>query len=869
MCASVLSIAGCGSSTGTVVSPTTVSKCAVSIEAPASTLSASGGTGSITVSTARECQWTAQSEVPWLSIPSGASGQGEGAVQFSAVPNPDPVVRTGGIDVNGRRAQLTQAAADCVITLAESSASYPQAGGSGSVGVRASSALCSWAASSETDWITITSGASGKGSSTVAFTVAPTTGPPRAGTLKIAGQTFSVTQSEGCAFAITPSSYGAGAAGGTTTIAITTASGCPWTAASNAPWIAVSPATGTGSGSATITVAATDGPTRTGTATIAGQIFTVTQSPGCSFSVSPLSHNLPAGGGTAAVSIASSSGCAWTATSNAPWLTITSGASGNGAGSVSFSAAATTGPSRSGTLTIAGQTVTVSQGEGCTFAISPDNQSVPAAGGTGTVSVTAGGGCAWTASSNASWISITQGASGSGNGNVAFRANATTGPSRAGTITIAGRTFTVNQGQGCSFSLASSSASAPAGGGNGSFDVRTADGCGWSASSNASWLSVTGGATGSGNGTVRYSAAANTGPSRSGTITAAGQTFTVTQSAGCSYSIAPDTYSAGAGGATTSVAVTVAAGCAWTASSNASWIGISSGASGTGNGTVQLVVAANSEADRQGTVTIAGRTFTVTQASGCTIGIAPSSSTAPAAGATGSFAVTGGAGCAWTASPSASWISITSGANGSGNGTVQFAVAANSGPGRTGTIAVAGQTFTIVQDAGCDATVSPDTIVVPSAGSAPAVNVAIADACAWTAAANAPWLRVQSGGSGTGNGAVQFQVDPNTGPARSGTATVAGRTVTFNQDSGCSVSISPATSPMVVGGGAGTVTVTAGDGCPWTAVSNVPWITVTAGASGTGSGSVGYAVEANASGAPRSGTITIGGQTFTVEQAGS
>jgi len=49
--------------------------------------------------------------------------------------------------------------------------------------------------------------------------------------------------------------------------------------------------------------------------------------------------------------------------------------------------------------------------------------------------------------------------------------------------------------------------------------------------------------------------------------------------------------------------------------------------------------------------------------------------------------------------------------------------------------------------------------------------------------------------------------------------------------------------------------------------SNATWIGVTSGASGTGAGPVQFSVEANATGAARSGTITIGGQVFTVNQA--
>jgi len=52
-------------------------------------------------------------------------------------------------------------------------------------------------------------------------------------------------------------------------------------------------------------------------------------------------------------------------------------------------------------------------------------------------------------------------------------------------------------------------------------------------------------------------------------------------------------------------------------------------------------------------------------------------------------------------------------------------------------------------------------------------------------------------------------------------------------------------------------------------VSNATFITVTSGSSGSGNGTVGYSVAANAGSTSRSGTITIAGQTFTVTQAGT
>jgi len=127
---------------------------------------------------------------------------------------------------------------------------------------------------------------------------------------------------------------------------------------------------------------------------------------------------------------------------------VTSGASGTGNGSVGLSVAANTGAARMGTVAIAGETFTVNQAAfvaPCSYSIAPTSQSVPVLGGTGTVTVTTTSACAWTASSNAPWLSITSGATGTGNGTVGFGAAANTGIARTGTLTIAGQTFTVTQ----------------------------------------------------------------------------------------------------------------------------------------------------------------------------------------------------------------------------------------------------------------------------------------------------------------------------------------------------------------------------------------------------------------------------------------
>jgi photosystem II stability/assembly factor-like uncharacterized protein len=82
----------------------------------------------------------------------------------------------------------------------------------------------------------------------------------------------------------------------------------------------------------------------------------------------------------------------------------------------------------------------------CNFAIDPASASFDGAGGTDSVAVTAPGGCSWTAASAQSWVNVTDGASGDGDGNVFFAVAANPGTvPRTGTLTIAGYTFTVSQ----------------------------------------------------------------------------------------------------------------------------------------------------------------------------------------------------------------------------------------------------------------------------------------------------------------------------------------------------------------------------------------------------------------------------------------
>ena len=91
----------------------------------------------------------------------------------------------------------------------------------------------------------------------------------------------------------------------------------------------------------------------------------------------------------------------------------------------------------------------------------------------------------------------------------------------------------------------------------------------------------------------------------------------------------------------------------------------------------------------------------------------------------------------------------------------------------------------------------------------------------------------------------------------------------LDSSSACVDSISPFQKVFPAGGGDGTIGVIATSACNWTATSNATFITISSGATGTGNGTVSYTVAENTSAAVRTGTLSIAGQSFTVEQAGT
>jgi uncharacterized repeat protein (TIGR01451 family) len=128
----------------------------------------------------------------------------------------------------------------------------------------------------------------------------------------------------------------------------------------------------------------------------------------CTYTLSSGGETFCAVGGSGSVGVtadpgANDSTCPWSATSNVPWIRITSGSGGRGNGQVSFTVAPNTGAARQGTMTIGGQTFTVTQNDAATssadLAISKTDSPDPVTTGsdlTYTITVTNNGPCAAT-----------------------------------------------------------------------------------------------------------------------------------------------------------------------------------------------------------------------------------------------------------------------------------------------------------------------------------------------------------------------------------------------------------------------------------------------------------------------------------------
>ena len=253
-----------------------------------------------------------------------------------------------------------------------------------------------------------------------------------------------------CSITVSPSNGSFGANGGSGSIDVSAISDCSWTTTKTATWISIaSGVSGSGSGSVLIIIAPNPGvQPRSGSVTIAGKTYTVNQDGApCTYAISPAGQSFNANARTGSISVTAQDRCGWTAVSNVDWITISSGASGDGNGSVGFSVAANpTAITRSGTITAAGKEFNLTQaGVPCTYAINPSSKEFTPTGGTCSIDVTSPTGCTWTATEGVVWLTITSGSSGNGNGAVNYSVANNTDRDRIASITVKDQSHTVTQ----------------------------------------------------------------------------------------------------------------------------------------------------------------------------------------------------------------------------------------------------------------------------------------------------------------------------------------------------------------------------------------------------------------------------------------
>ena len=234
-------------------------------------------------------------------------------------------------------------------------------------------------------------------------------------------------------------------------------------------------------------------------------------------------------------------------------------------------------------------------------------------------------------------------------------------------------------------------------------------------------------------------------------------------------------------------------------------------------------------------------------------------------------------GCAWTASTNAAWAIILSGASGTGSGTITIgSIVSNLNVTQTATLTVGTQTVALTQPSNsCGYTLNKALYNVPQTGGTVSANLnaqsAFAPSCPWAVTNNDPnAVTITSAAQGTGSATITLTVAANPDlNGRGFSLPVGSTTLDIFQPGTCTFGLSAMSVSIAQSGGTGSVTVTPSSQlCTWTATTNNGgFLSVTSGFSGTGTGTVGYSVLADPTN-PRTGTLTIAGLTFTVNQTG-
>ena len=336
------------------------SSCSLTLSSTGANVPASGGGGTFRVETT--CQWVATSNSDWISVSGGTTGSGN--VTYNVLPNPTVANRTGVISIYDRTFVINQDRSPCTIAVTPGADTVP-AVFSGTKTARVDApAACSWTVTNPASWVRV-SPQSGSGGALLSIAVDNNLfAEKRTADISIGGAHYSLTQDgAACAFSLTPPSanYPADATSASVLVGTT----CSYSVQSQVDWLVVrSPSTGTGSGRVDYSVIENKGAeARTGVIRIGTVDFTVTQAAVvCSVTLDPPSATFASAANNSGTIRVNASGACWTAQSFSPWIVVTSVASTNSTGTVTYTIDSNpSSPSRTGTIQIGPTTFSVTQ----------------------------------------------------------------------------------------------------------------------------------------------------------------------------------------------------------------------------------------------------------------------------------------------------------------------------------------------------------------------------------------------------------------------------------------------------------------------------------------------------------------------------
>lgn len=779
-------------------------------------------------------------------------------------------------------------------------------GGTGSFEVVGDNSGCPWTATASADWITITSGRSGFGPGEVNFRVEQNSGAARSGTITLIGATHTIRQ-EGCSFSFEPipdvpnpmlvlndgETYPG--QGGSGSFTVYTQSPCDWEVdviPDDATWITLqSPIINDGTAEVRYRVAENVGQARSATIRITGAgrtlNYTVEQII-CRYDFVNISQTqFDGGGGEGSFRVETPGLCDWALQADVPWIEFTSDTSGTGSGDVTFRVIPNRmEQTRTGTILFGDNELVITQ-TGCSYALASNSATINADGGTVSVDVLTTSECFWTAISGVDWIRVNPDQEGTTT-TLTSQGPATidvtvlpieTEEGRSGTFFVEGIPFTIEQ-SGCFYNFSSATASVGVNGGERSFTLDSGIACPWVAGVSADWVVPQFALAGAGDQEFAYVVLPNdTTEARTATITVNDFTHTITQSP-CAYNYSATGATIGVNGGEGVLELEVGIACPWTVSVDSSWVTLTSPtvtqdtpASGVGPQDFTYTVEPNNlSQQREATITVNDFAYTVRQVP-CTYALTPESTSVPVEGRSGSFNITAGIACPWTATADQAWVTITSATSGVGDATISFTVSQNpTGDRRVAIITVDESQHRIIQEP-CQYDTEPASQEFAAAGGEGTFQLitSAVDFCTWSVTTNVSWITILSDQSGTGPAQVSFRVDPNpTGAARAGQIFAEDATFTITQEA-CTYTLSrDLIAVNAVGqpapGDTLTVDVITDSTCPVQAVADVTWIGVQPIGVSFGNTTLTVSVAANDTNQTRTGLVMVGDAQLVVRQ---